>query len=127
MEEYELKHRIYNRLRSRDSQFASVTEHPGFFQTDSYPVGVPMYSPLYTDAYIDGMIVRMSKDVYQTIGVNLLNNLISATLEESLKTVKSKDFSKEEKDITDAIQQLEKQLDSVESAIAGKIQAIKMA
>jgi hypothetical protein len=120
VKESDLISHAYQRLRNYDQNKDSVMKSCGFFQTDTYPVGIDMYSPQMRDAYVDELIVRMSADIYRLLGFNLLNRIIADTIEMSLKTVKRKDFSKEEKGITDAIQLLEKQLISVENAIEGK-------
>lgn len=97
------------------SAYVPAVKATGLFSEDAYPLALHLYSQQMLEAYIEELIDRLSNDLFRILAVNLLNPIITNTIEVSLKTVKHKDFSKQEKLINDSIKTLERQLETIET------------
>lgn len=106
--------RHLERIKSSGGKTRNAINVPGIFEEDEYPLALHMYSEQMLEAYIDVLVERLSNDLFRMLAVNLLNPIIINTIEVSLKTIKNKDFSKQEKIINDTIQLLEKQIGTID-------------
>lgn len=109
----------YKRHLECKTPYKPASEIVGFFTEDQYPLALHMYSPQMFEAYMDELVERMSRDLFRILAVNLLNPIITTTIEVSLKTFKHKDFSKQEKAINESIKTLESQLSTIENLSKG--------
>jgi hypothetical protein len=100
---------------TKESIGKSVIMKPGFFDVDKYPIDIELYSPVMEAAYIHSLRKKMSHDIFRMMAVNLLNPILTNTIELSLKTFKQKDFSKEEKEMNTVIGKMEEQINALDS------------